>query len=92
MQNRLTEADHMLRYVIQTLSKSMETYLCRSSLFNNAVALSTFLKLDSSGLAFGNVQLEVLRSNIADRKSLLGAILGDLEALEEIAQRYAVFL
>jgi len=90
MQNRLAEAHEMLRYVVQTLSKSLEMYLCRSSLFDNAVGLSNFVGLDSSGLEFGKVRLDALHAAIGDAKSPARRILDTLDALNDIARRYSI--
>jgi tetratricopeptide (TPR) repeat protein len=91
-QHRLAEAHEMLRYVVQTLSKSMETYLCRSSLFDNAIALSNFLGLDLSGLEFGRVRLDDLRAAVPDEKSPARPILDALEGLNDIARKHAILL
>ena len=90
IQNRLLEAHEMLQYVTQTLSKSMDIYLGRSSLFNNAVALSNFVGIEWGNLKFGNVRLEALRAATADSESAVRAIFCDLESLDNILRAYPI--
>jgi len=90
LSGRFEDAQRNLVTVVEAMKKSPEIYICRTAIYDNAIAIAQTLGRPTEDIAFSHVHLDDVRQMVrvnADDSSVLVEIIGQLRSLQAIIHR-----